>query len=200
MIIGVIVAIVLIVAVVIAAGIEYGRRRKRAAYGPEFDALVRQEGSPRAADRELSRRRRAYSRLDLRPIGAEAREQYTQDWRHVQESFVDDPVAALGDAEALVVRLARFRGYPGNDRETLLELLSIPHTAAVTGFREAGETRQAAEQRPEQSSTEDMRQAFQRYAALFDEMLADASTGTDDLPRRTQSSNSRTTSTLEVGR
>jgi hypothetical protein len=43
-----------------------------------------------------------------------------------------------------------------------------------------------------------MRQAFQKYAALFDEMLAGA--GTDDGPRGTQNPDSRTTSTLEVGR
>lgn len=197
MIIGVIVAIVVIVGV-IALAMEYDRRRKRAAYGSEFDALVEQEGSPRAADRELARRRRAYALLDLRPLGDEERERYAEDWRGVQESFVDDPVAALSDAEALIVQLARLRGYPGDDGESLLELLSIPHTSSVTGFREAARVRQAAQQDPEHPSTEDMRQAFKKYAELFDAMLADAGTG--DGPRATQSSDSRTTSTLEVGR
>jgi hypothetical protein len=197
MIIGVIVAIVVIVGVV-AAALEYDRRRKRAAYGSEFDALVEQEGSPRAADRELGRRRRAYAGLDLRPLGGEERARYAEDWRGVQESFVDDPIAALSDAEALIVQLARFRGYPGGDGESLLELLSVPHTSAVSGYREAVRVRQATEQDPQDPSTEDMRQAFKKYAALFDAMLADSGTG--DGPRNTQSSDSRTTSTLEVGR
>jgi hypothetical protein len=197
MIIGVIVAIVVIVGVIVVA-MEYDRRRKRAAYGSEFDALVEQEGSPRAADRELGRRRRAYAQLDLRPLGGEEHARYLEDWHGVQESFVDDPAAALSDAEALIVQLARFRGYPGGDGESLLELLSIPHTSDVAGYREAVRVRQATQEDPQHSSTEDMRQAFKKYAALFDAMLTDAGTG--DGPRDTQSSNSRTTSTLEVGR
>ena len=198
MIVVAIVAIVVIAGVVILGAIEYDRRRKRAAYGSEFDALVRQEGSPRAADRELSRRRRAYANLDLRPLGGQERERYAQNWRQVQESFVDDPVAALNDAEALVVRVAQLRGYPSGDDEELLKLLSIPHTSAVTGYREAVRVRQTTEQDPQNQSTEDMRQAFQKYAALFDEILAEAAT--DDGQRRTQNSDSHTTRTLEARR
>ena len=198
MIIGVVVAIIVIAGILVAGAVEYDRRRKRAAYGPEYDKLVEQEGSPRAADRELSRRRRAYANLELRPLGGEERARYSEEWRAVQGAFVDDPAAALNEAEALVVRLARFRGYPGNDGETLLELLSIPHTGAVTGYREATQVRQTAEQDPQDSSTEDMRQAFQKYAALFDSMLAEA--GTDEVPQRPQSSDSRETSSMEVGR
>jgi len=198
MTIGVIVAIVVIVGIVIFGVIEYDRRRKRAAYGPEFDALVEQEGSPRAADRELNRRRHAYAKLELRPLGGEERERYNQDWHQVQESFVDDPAGALKDAEELVVRLARFRGYPGGDGQDLLELLSVPHASAVSGYREATEIRQMTQDEAQDPSTEDMRRAFQKYAALFDEMLAAA--GTDDGPRRTQNSDSYSTRTLEAGR
>lgn len=198
MIIGVVVAIIVIVGILVAGAVEYDRRRKRAAYGPEYDKLVEQEGSPRAADRELSRRRRAYANLELRPLGGEERARYSEEWRAVQGAFVDDPTAALNEAEALVVRLARFRGYPGDDGETLLELLSIPHTGAVTGYREATQVRQTAEQDPQNSSTEDMRQAFQKYAALFDSMLDEAGTG--EVAQRSQSSDSRETSSMEVGR
>ena len=198
MIIGVIVAIIIIAGIVIAGAVELDRRRKRAAFGPEYDMLVEREGSPRAADRELARRRREYSNLSLRPLGGEERARYAEDWRQVQGAFVDDPSAALNDAEALVVQLARFRGYPGDDPETLLELLSVPHTTAVVGYREAAQVRQTAEQDPQNTSTEDMRQAFQKYAALFEGMIGDA--GTDDGSQRTQSSDSRETSSLEVGR
>ncbi|MBS2532633.1 hypothetical protein KGQ20_07590 [Catenulispora sp. NF23] len=197
MAIGAIAAIVVVVGIIIVGAMEYDRRRKRAVFGPEFDILVQQEGSPRAADRELSRRRRAYSQLALRPLGEEERARYTQDWRKVQESFVDDPVTALNDAEALVVRLGRFRGYPGGSHEEFLELLSIPHTSAVAGYRDAVQVRQMTEQQTQPPSTEDMRQAFQKYAALFDDMLAGAVT--DNGPQHTQSSDSRKAPTLETG-
>jgi hypothetical protein len=204
MIIGVVVAIIVIAGILVAGAVEYDRRRKRAAYGPEYDQLVEREGSPRAADKELARRRRAYANLTLRPLGGEERARYAEEWRAVQGTFVDDPAGALNDAEALVVRLARFRGYPGNDGETLLELLSIPHTGAVTGYREATQVRQSAEQDPQNSSTEDMRQAFQKYTALFDGMLAEAGagtaagTGTDEGSQRSQSSDFRETSSMET--
>lgn len=197
MIIGVIVAIVIIVGLVIAA-VEYDRRRKRAAFGAEYEALVEQEGSRRAADKELSRRRRAYSNLDLRPLGPQERDRYAAEWRQVQESFVDDPAGALNEAEASVARLARFRGYPGGDDESLLELLSIPHTDAVSGYREAVQVRQATEADSQSMSTESMRQAFQKYATLFNDMLTAA--GDDEDAHRSQSSERERAESVEVGR
>jgi hypothetical protein len=175
MTIGVIVAIVVIVAVAAAAAIEYNRRKRRAEFGPEYDVLVEQEGGRRAADREISRRRRAYSQLELRPLPPEERARHPEDWRRVQESFVDDPAAALSSADALVLRLARTRGYPSGGEE-LIELLSIPHTGAVTGYREAIRVREAAERDPHSVSTEEMRQAFQGYGAMFEDLLAAADT------------------------
>lgn len=176
MTIGVIVAIVVIVAVAVAAAIEYNRRRKRAEFGPEYDVLVEQEGGRRAADREISRRQRAYSKLELRPLPPAERARQPEDWRRVQESFVDDPAAALSSADALVLRLARTRGYPSGGGQELIELLSIPHTSTVTGYRDAIRIREAAERDPHSVSTEEMRQAFQGYGAIFEDMLAAADT------------------------
>lgn len=176
MTIGVIVAIVVIAVIATAAAIEYNKRKRRAAFGPEYDALVEQEGGRRAADRELSRRQRAYSKLTLRPLAFEEQSRLTEDWREVQESFVDDPAGALSQADALVRRFARSRGYPSGDEQDLAELLSIPHTTAVSGYREAVRVRQAVEKNPDSVSTEDMRQAFQGYAALFEDMLAASDT------------------------
>ncbi|MFD0636059.1 hypothetical protein ACFQ9X_35285 [Catenulispora yoronensis] len=117
----------------------------------------------------------------------------------MQESFVDDPVAALNDAEALVVRLARSTGYPSGDEEGLLGLLSVPHAEAVSGYREATKARQATDEDPEQLSTEELRQAFRKYAALFNEMLSES--GGDsrdgDGDDRTQSSDSQEALSLE---
>lgn len=197
MIIGVIAAIVIVVGLAIAA-MEYDRRRKRAAFGAEYEALVEQEGSRRAADKELGRRRRAYSNLDLRPLGAQERDSYAAEWRKVQESFVDDPATALNDAEAAVVRLARFRGYPGGDGEALLELLSVPHATAVSGYREAAQVRQTTETDPQGTSTESIRQAFQKYAALFNDMLTAA--GQDEGTHQSRSSDVEPADSVEVGR
>lgn len=194
----VIVAIVVIMAAAAAAAIEYNRRRKRAEFGPEYDVLVAQEGGRRAADREISRRQRAYSKLDLRPLQAEDRARQPEDWRRVQESFVDDPAAALSSADALVLRLARTRGYPSGDE--LIELLSIPHTGTITGYREAIRVREAAEQDPHSVSTEQMRQAFQGYGAIFEDLLAAADTEAGAGAQPAQSSEVREPVSLEERR
>lgn len=195
MTIGVIVAVALIVAIVVAGVLEYDRRRKRASFGAEYEALVEQEGGRRAADREINRRRRAYSKLELRPLAGEERARHAADWRRVRESFVDDPFTALNDAEGLVIRLARSRGYPGGDEETLLGLLSVPHTDAVTGYREAVQVRQAADRDPQSVSTEQMRKAFQQYDALYEDMLTEA--GSDERPQTSQDSASDEELSLE---
>jgi hypothetical protein len=183
MIIGVIVAIAIVVAVAVIGAVEWNRRKVRESFGSEYDEVVRQEGSRRAADREIVRRRRAHAKLDLRTLKDEDVARFAGDWRRVQESFVDDPAAAVGDADAMFLLLARTKGYPAGDEETLLGLLSVPYRGAVTGYREAGKVRQALESDAENVSTEDLRQAFQGYSGLFNAMLNDsgAEAGESDL-------------------
>lgn len=182
MIIGVIVAIVVIAVVAAVAVVGYNRRRTRASFGPEYDEIVRQQGGTRAADRELSRRRQAYEKLDLRTLSDEERADYAEEWQHVQGAFVDDPTAAVGNAEGLVRRLARSRGYPDTDEEDLLGLLSVPHRTTITGYREAIRVRQATERDPQGVSTEELRQALQRYGAFFEDMLAGSGAAAGDAP------------------
>ncbi|MBW8804425.1 MAG: hypothetical protein AUG49_21730 [Catenulispora sp. 13_1_20CM_3_70_7] len=198
MIIGVIVAILLIAAVAAIAVVEYQKRRMRASFGPEYDEIVRRQGGTRAADHELSRRRQAYAELDLRALSDDERADYAEEWQHVQGAFVDDPRAAVADADALVRRLARSRGYPDTGEEDLLSLLSVAHRTTITGYREATGVRQAMERDPQGASTEDLRQALQRYGAFFEDMLA-ASGAADDAPP-TRDRDSRRALSLEERR
>lgn len=196
MIIGVIVVLVVIAGVAVAAAIEYNRRSRRAAaFGAEYEALVEREGGRWAADRELSRRQRAYAKLELRALSAEDLARQSRDWRAAQESFVDDPAAALSSADALLLRLARTRGYPSVDGGELAELLSVPHTGLVTGYRDAVRVREAVEKDPRSVSTEEMRRAFQGYGALFADMLSAA--GTDQGTPAVETSDSREAVSLE---
>jgi hypothetical protein len=200
MIIGVIVAIAIVVAVAVIGAVELNKRRMRESFGAEYDELVRQEGSRRAADQEIARRRRAFAKLELRPLKDEDVARFAADWRRVQESFVDDPAAAVGDADALVLLLARSKGYPGGDEETLLGLLSVPHRDAVTGYRTAGQVRRTVESDPENVSTEDLRQAFQGYGGLFNALLEDSGADGVSRPTTESASDSEEARSLEAQR
>jgi len=196
MIIGVIVAIAIVVAVAVIGAVELNRRRMRASFGAEYEELVQQEGGRRAADREIMRRRRAHAKLDLRTLKDEDVARFAADWRRVQESFVDDPASAVGDADALVLLLARTKGYPAGDEETLLGLLSVPYRDAVTGCREASQARRSLETDSENVSTEDLRQAFKGYSVLFNAMLNDS--GGDGVTRQVRESESDSTETRSL--
>ncbi|HEX8945137.1 MAG TPA: hypothetical protein VF785_18515, partial [Gemmatimonadaceae bacterium] len=91
-IVGIIVALI-----VIGVGAWYvGVQRRRthdlqAQYGPEYSRTVSQIGDQRRAEHELVKRQERVDALDIRPLSAEQRGQFTQQWRSVQAMFVDDP-------------------------------------------------------------------------------------------------------------
>ena len=97
------------------------------------------------------------------------REHYVVAWRETQARFVDDPAEAIGEADVLIQRVMRDRGYPTEDFDQRAADVSVDHPDVVNNFRAAhgisvAHTRGNA-------STEDLRQALVHYRALFDELL-----------------------------
>src|SRR5882762_3862456 len=103
MTVGIIAAILIIAAAVVAVA-----------------ARNRRGGGRRVADAELSQ-------LALRSLSASEREYYLEDWVHIQGSFVDAPGPALDSADTLVGQLVQDVGYPVDDEQKLLRLLSVRH-------------------------------------------------------------------------
>src|SRR5262249_20892514 len=101
--------IVLIAAVVVIGVISYVaalRNRTsalRSQYGSEYDRTVRHASSRRAAEAELAKRQDRVENLDIRPLLAEQRELYDQQWHDLQEMFVEDPGGAVNHADSLVM-------------------------------------------------------------------------------------------------
>jgi hypothetical protein len=178
--------IVIAIAAVVVIGllafvVSRERRRKelREGFGPEYERVVSEAPSQREAEAELLERRKRHDEFDLRPLGEEERRRYQREWDTVQARFVDDPGAAIGDADDLIQQVMRERGYPVEDFEQRADDLSVDHPEFVEHYR-AGHSIARAHTRGE-ASTEALRQALVHYRSLFENLLE---TGERVEPRR----------------
>ncbi|MEU0128050.1 MULTISPECIES: hypothetical protein [unclassified Streptomyces] len=177
--------VVIIVAVVLVAALAFflvrgrqtGGRGLQRRFGPEYERTVaRHDGDTKAAEHELAERVKLHGSLSERPLDPEAREAYTRRWAEVQEQFIDSPRDAIVEADALLARLARDRGFPDGDSfEEQTAALSVHHAEQVDGYRRVHTAVRG------QGGTEEMRQALIDSRALFDVLLADS----PDTPART---------------
>ncbi len=167
--------LVLMAIVLVAAAFVVALAARRVAlrrwFGPEYDQVAAEQDSRLAADRELANRRRRHHALQLRTIEPEARERYLQRWRAVQAQFVDDPNGAVVAGDELVTRLVRDRGYPTDDYDDQLSLLSVEHARTLNHYRNAHDIVERA--RRGQASTEDLRRALVSFRALFADVLGE---------------------------
>ena len=162
----VIVIVVLLVAVAVLAMRQRRSAQLREGFGPEYDRVVHERGDQRAAEAELRERRDRRRSYDIRPLEPSARERYAERWQATQSRFVDEPAAALSDADALVDEVMRDRGYPIEDFEQQAADVSVDHPEVVEHYRAAHDVHTR-----EDASTEDQRQAMVHYRALFAELL-----------------------------
>jgi type VI protein secretion system component VasK len=166
--------VVLVVVLAILVGLLMGRRRRSARlkeqFGPEYDRTVGELGEQRAAEAELLAREKKRKKLDIISLTPDARREHAATWAKVQEDFVDDPQDAVGRAERLVTRVMRERGYPIDDFDQRAADISVDHPDIVDNYRSAHAI--YLSQHNGEISTEDARQAFVHYRALFERLLA----------------------------
>ena len=169
--------IVIVVAVLVLAALGWlvwQRQRSealRSQYGPEYDRAVNEIGDKRRAEAELVKRHERVQQLDIRPLSAAQRGDYTGRWRSVQTKFVDDPKGAVTDADALVDDVMKARGYPIDTFDQRAADLSVHHPRVVENYRAARDI--ALRHRRGQATTEDLRQAMVYYRVLFQDVLED---------------------------
>lgn len=182
-----IIGMVLIIAVMVAAALaEHRKRVLRTSFGPEYDRLLKETGSARDADREMLRRRRAHESLTLAPLEQHDVSYFRTGWDHVQGGFLDDPATSLAGAENLIANLLDARGYPGDDPEERVALLSVAHPETMAAYREAAAVADQHRQDPAAVSTEDMRNALMRFHEIFEDLLMGAGAAAN--PRISQES------------
>jgi hypothetical protein len=151
--------------------------------------VVAQSPNHRAAERELAARRQRHQQCELRPLTAQQRDEYTQRWRSVQQQFVDQPIGAVKEADALVRDTMRARGYPVEQEfDQRAADISVEHPVVVENYRAATEI--SARATRAEADTEDLRQAMVHFRALFAELLGPESQDDQgergaDIPRET---------------
>lgn len=168
-IIGAIVVVVIIAIVAALASRNARSQRLQQHFGPEYDRTVRTSGDRAAAERELSSRVERVKRMHIEELPAGARERYAEEWRTVQTQFVDQPRAALQQADSLVANVMRDRGYPVSDFDQQAADISADHPQVVDNYRAAHGI--AARSDRGEVSTEDLRQAMVHYRTLFNDLL-----------------------------
>jgi hypothetical protein len=164
----IVLAVIVLAALVVVAAAAMRKRRSeqlREGFGPEYDHVVEETGDRREAERELSERRKRHEELDIVSLSDGVRARYAEEWRQVQARFVDEPEAAVRDADQLVQRVMSDRGYPvADDFERRAADVSVDYPDVVENFREGH--RLAGE-----SDTEALRQAMVHFRSLFAELL-----------------------------
>ncbi|OBK24802.1 hypothetical protein A5634_02410 [Mycobacterium asiaticum] len=169
-----IVASVVVVVALLIVGVTYlsGRRkseRLKKHYGAEYERLVAETGGQKTAERELVSRERKREKLDIVPLSQSALANYTTRWQQVQTAFVDNPATAVGVADRLVTEVMRDRGYPVDDFERRAADISVDHPQIVENYRAAHGVHMS--QQRSEVSTEEQREAFVHYRALFEKLL-----------------------------
>ena len=168
----VVIGVLVALAIVIIAVVLTKKRRSdelRGKFGPEYERLVRERGDARDVERELDDRVQRVKQLHLKPLSPEHRTRFAEQWRSDQARFVDDPKAAVAEADHLVADLMQVRGYPVGDFEQRAADVSVDHPHVVQNYRAAHEI--AVHERSGQASTEDLQKAMVHYRALFEDLL-----------------------------
>jgi len=173
-----VVAAVVVLALVVARGRRTARLRQR--FGPEYDRTLRETGDVRKTDAALQARAARVERLQIRPLSAEDAQRFSERWRLVQAQFVDDPKAAVTEADRLVGEVMHTRGYPVGAFEQRVEDISVDHPDVVMNYRAARSIAEAHARG--EATTEDLRQAMVHYRALYAELLGQAPVRTEPAP------------------
>jgi hypothetical protein len=166
--------IVIVIAAVAAAVVVWAyltkrREHLRSQFGPEYERAVQHTGSARQAEAVLEARARRVTTYHIHPLGQDEGVRFSNRWRDLQSKFVDDPAAAVAEADVLVTEVMSARGYPMNEFDRRAEDLSVDHANGVHHYRHAHAI--AVDHARQGASTENLRQAIVHYRTLFDDLL-----------------------------
>src|SRR5512140_391788 len=114
--------VLVVVLVLLAVGAWYlmrVQRRKQLSgrFGPEYDRTVRETGNRTEAEKALTAREERVAALHVRELSNDERRNYANEWQRVQSRFVDQPAAAVDQADRLIGEVMQLRGYPVGDFE-----------------------------------------------------------------------------------
>jgi hypothetical protein len=167
-----VVAAVIVVAIAIVVWRYLQKKqteRLHSKFGPEYDRLAAVEGDRGRAEKTLHEREKRVERLNLVPLSPEDRDRFARAWQKEQAGFVDDPRAAVANADRLVTEVMKARGYPMGDFEQRAADISVDHSPVVKNYRIAHDI--ALRDSSSGTSTEELRTALLHYRMIFEDLL-----------------------------
>ena len=171
----IVLVVLLLVAIGVAAWLYLQKRRSdglRTSFGPEYDRAREEHPDQRSAERALEERKERVEQLRIRALSPAERDRFVERWRSAQAQFVDDPAGATRVADTLVAEIMQARGYPVGDFEQRAADVSVDHPRVVEHYRAAHAIALGTDHGDaDTGNTEDLRQAFVHYRALFDDLL-----------------------------
>lgn len=113
------------------------------------------------------------------------------DWRLIQSDFADDPTGAVERADTLLAYIMALRGYPLPGPEAAGVDLEEPQALAFVAYCEAQAFARGSPAPAFEGTdrSEQLRQAFLRYRALFDDLVNEPQALTRPLPARSERHN-----------
>lgn len=165
-------AVLVFVAIFVA---EYFRRHKartallRNRFGTEYDRAVQVHGSLKAGEANLALREDRVHALKTHDLGATERERFVTQWQSLQSRFVDQPGAAVTEADDLIAALLEAKGYPKEGFDARAADVSVLHPRMMESYRAAHAV--AVQPIRGEANTETLRTALIQYRAIFDELL-----------------------------
>jgi hypothetical protein len=162
-----------------AAGAAAGAHQGGVRLGVRADGP--EKGSEEEAERELRRRRGSVER-NVEPLPDERREHFEAQWGEVERVFVENPEKSIEMADRTVSDILHERRFvtdsSQSDEETEKNL-AVLHPDVADDYREARRMRADVVARSGGSSggdvgeqsTEDLRQAIQRYRAVYGRLI-----------------------------
>ena len=172
----VIAAVILVVLVLVVVGAFLERRKVktealRKRFGAEYDRAVLTQGSVHKAETKLANRETRVEAMKIRDLSATERDRFIVEWHNVQSRFVDQPRAAVTEADNQISALLVARGYPVADFEQRAADLSVTYPSVMENYRLAHSV--AVRTGEVEATTEEFRIVMIQYHAIFDELLLD---------------------------
>jgi len=106
----------------------------------------------------------------LRPLSDEARGRYAQSWSAIQSRFIEEPAAAVKEADKLLLAILRDRGARIEDERRLPRELTQARAAAHTSEGQPG--------------TEGLRQAMLHYQHMVESSLGPSPRNRNEMQRK----------------
>jgi hypothetical protein len=169
-----VIAVLVLALVAVLGWVMYDRRRSaslKSRFGPEYGRVVKEADDRRAAEAELAARQKRVDELDIRPLPQAERDRYAAEWKTVQARFVDEPAAAISEADRLIGDVMEAQGYPVADFDQRAADVSVDHPGVVDHYRAAHAIATTEAEPDATTTTEDLRQAMVHYRALFEDLL-----------------------------